>query len=73
MISGVAPAAVDTFGVNVERAAGIDEHQHRRAAAMRGGESVGRAHRVARAQPVGGSVELSPQSSSQPAAGAADC
>ena len=43
MIGGVAAAPVDAFGVVVERASGIDEHQHRRVAAVGGREFVDRA------------------------------
>ena len=50
--------AVDAFGVVVERAAGVDEHQHRRVAAVGGGEVVDRLDRIARPQPVRGGVEL---------------
>ena len=40
MVGGVAAGAVDAFGVVVERAAGVDEDEHRRVAAVRGGELV---------------------------------
>ena len=47
VVGGVAAAAVDAFGVVVERAAGVDEDQHRRVAAVRGREVVDRLDRVA--------------------------
>ena len=58
VVGGVAATAVDTFGVVVERASGIDEDQYRRIATVGGRECVGDAHRVAGPDPVGGGVEL---------------
>ena len=58
VIGGVSAGAVDTFGVVVERAAGVGEDEHRRVAPVRGREVVDRLDGPARPHPVGGSIEL---------------
>ena len=57
LIGSITPAPVHAFGVVVERSGGIDEHQHRGEAVMRGREVVDRGEGAAGAQPIGGRVE----------------
>ena len=60
MIGGVAAAPVDAFGVDAERAARIDEHQHRRNPAVGGRECIGRGGCPPDPQPVAGVLISAP-------------